>query len=78
VLEIGSFTGSFLKAAAHIQWGALGLDIGIETSSFARARGLNVMSVDLLEAQLPEFAWDAAFIWNTFDQLANPWRVLSQ
>lgn len=76
VLEIGSFTGSFLLAARSAGWYATGVDIGAETTTFMRNRGLTVLQGDLAELRLPPRTFDAVFIWNTFDQLPQPLTTL--
>ena len=79
VLEIGAFTGAFLEAAQDCGWQATGVDIGEETVAFMRGRGLDVKRgdvCDLGERPLQRGAWDGVFIWNTFDQMPQPRRVL--
>src|SRR5690606_4603503 len=76
VLEVGSFVGGFLRAAARRGWRTTGIDVGEETTRFMREDGLDVLAGDLLELSLPEGAFDAVFVWNTFDQLCNPTDVL--
>jgi SAM-dependent methyltransferase len=78
VLEIGSFVGSFLRAAGVLGWKAVGVDIGAETVAYTRAAGLEVIEGDIHAAELPTAAWDGLFIWNTFDQLYAPGRVLER
>lgn len=76
VLEVGSFIGSFLFAAEQLGWRALGVDIGIQTSSFARDRGLKVVTADLNDLSLEAHTWDAVFVWNTFEQIGAPQSLL--
>lgn len=78
VLEVGSFVGGFLRAAAARGWRATGVDVGGETTRFMREAGLEVLEGDLLELDLPRAAFDAVFVWNTFDQLCNPTDVLAR
>lgn len=78
VLEVGPFVGGFLAAAARLGWRATGVDVGKETVGFMRERGLDVLSGDLLEVHLPRGAWDAVFVWNTFDQLPEPGAMLER
>jgi len=77
VLEIGSFVGGFLNAAAARGWRATGVDVGEETSRFARARGFEVVRGDVLELDL-QGGLAAVFVWSTFDQLAEPGAVLDR
>lgn len=77
VLEIGSFVGGFLSAARKRGWQATGVDVGEETCRFVQARGHDVRRGDLLDLELPgDYA--AAFVWSTFDQLAEPRAVLDR
>lgn len=78
ILEVGPFVGGFLSAAGRLRWRATGVDVGAETVAFMRGRGLDVIHGDLLEVDLPDGAWDAIFIWNTFDQLPDPAAVLDR
>lgn len=78
VLEVGSFVGGFLRAAAARGWRATGVDVGGETTRFMRGAGLELLEGDLLELELPRAAFDAVFVWNTFDQLCNPADVLAR
>lgn len=72
ILEVGSFVGAFLEAAQARGWRATGLDIGGETAEFCRSRGLEVIESTIEDSGLPKGCADAIFIWNTFDQLAQP------
>lgn len=78
ILEVGSFTGAFLKAAEDAGWNATGMDIGAETVEFMRRAGLRVLRCDIGECRLKPAGWDAVFIWNTFDQLADPHMALDR
>ncbi|HZH97871.1 MAG TPA: methyltransferase domain-containing protein [Fimbriimonadaceae bacterium] len=77
VLEVGSFVGAFLEASRELGWKALGVDIGEETASFCKSKGLHVIRGDFLNIDL-ETGWDAITIWNTFDQLPQPKEVLDR
>lgn len=77
VLEIGSFVGGFLRAAAVRGWSATGVDVGEETTRFVRERGFDVVRGDVLDLDLrPGF--EAVFVWSTFDQLADPESTLER
>ena len=70
-LEVGSYVGGFLAAAAALGWQFEGLDVNPATNDFARGRGLRVADGDLERFDgAPGF--DAVAIWNCFDQLADP------
>jgi SAM-dependent methyltransferase len=78
VLEVGCFVGAFLDACAECGWLATGVDIGEETSEYARRKGHTVLRADLREVALPRGTFDAVFIWNTFDQVDRPGDLLDQ
>ncbi|HZR81144.1 MAG TPA: methyltransferase domain-containing protein [Candidatus Binatia bacterium] len=78
VLEVGSFVGGFLVAARERGWRALGVDVGVETVEFMRRKGLDVVRGDVLDADFSTAAFEAVFVWNTFDQLCNPADVLAR
>jgi SAM-dependent methyltransferase len=77
ILEVGSFVGGFLIAAREQGWSATGVDIGLEACSFMRNMGLDVKrgEIDVVEEKR---AFNAVFVWNTFDQLANPAKLLAK
>jgi 2-polyprenyl-3-methyl-5-hydroxy-6-metoxy-1,4-benzoquinol methylase len=78
VLEVGSYVGGFLDVARSLDWDATGLDIGEDTTRFTRERGHQVGAASLEELELPARAFDAVFIWNCFEQLSEPRRVLER
>jgi hypothetical protein len=71
VLEVGSHLGSFLEIAETWSWKPVGLDIGRETSAFARHQGGTVKRVSF-DDYSPPARPDAIFIWNYFEQLDDP------
>jgi SAM-dependent methyltransferase len=78
VLEIGSFVGGFLLEGQLRGWDMLGVDPGHDVASFCRRHRLPVFEGTLEEAQLPPASFDAVAIWNTFDQLPDPRKLLHQ
>ena len=70
-LEVGSYVGGFLAAAAREGWRVEGLDVNAVATRFARAQGHTVT-----EGELERFAgpgpFDAVAAWNCFDQLPDP------
>lgn len=78
VMELGSYAGGFLAAARQWGWDAVGVDIGGDTSRFARALGFDVRARRLEECGFGRESFDAAFIWNCFEQLAAPRDVLAE
>ncbi|WP_173049379.1 bifunctional 2-polyprenyl-6-hydroxyphenol methylase/3-demethylubiquinol 3-O-methyltransferase UbiG [Nitrospira sp. KM1] len=75
VLEVGSFVGGFLAEGLAAGWDMLGVDPGRDVVSFCRAQGLPVLRGTIPEAKLA-VEFDAAAIWNTFDQVASPDELL--
>ncbi len=71
VLEVGSYVGGFLEFARRHGWHATGLDVGAQMAAFARARGLDVVSQPFESADLPREHFDAVWILNCFEQLAE-------
>jgi len=76
VLEIGSHIGAFLEAAENWGWKPIGLDIGADTSEFARRQGGTVKRIALTDYRPRLRQPDAVFIWNCFEQLEDPRQSL--
>jgi SAM-dependent methyltransferase len=72
VVEVGSFVGGFLAAAAEHGWAAVGIDPGEEVVRFCRDRGLPVHCTTAAQAPIAAGAAECVAIWNTFDQLPDP------
>jgi SAM-dependent methyltransferase len=70
-LEVGSYVGGFLAAAAREGWRFEGLDVNPATNRFARAQGHTVADGDL-ESFAGAGPFDAVAAWNCFDQLPDP------
>lgn len=77
VLEVGSHYGAFLQAAAEWGWHAEGVDVGKDTSRFAKSKGFTVHVATLDNLSLPSEAFDGVFIWNCFEQIEKPQSTLS-
>jgi SAM-dependent methyltransferase len=83
VVEVGSHLGAFLQVAEEWNWRPAGLDVGWDTSQFAKRQGLTVRRETLEDTKLRSGSSDAVFIWNCFEQLGDPasalraaWRLL--
>jgi SAM-dependent methyltransferase len=72
VIEVGSHYGAFLQTAREWGWDAEGVDIGRDTSRFARSNGFTVHVKELPECDIPDSSRDAVFIWNCFEQIPDP------
>lgn len=69
-LEVGSYVGAFLAAAAALGWDFVGVDVNETVNDFARERGLRVSRGAIEDA--PGGVRDAVVFWNCFDQLPDP------
>ena len=77
VLEVGSYVGGFLAAAADRGWQATGLDINAAAIAVARETagdGVEVEDTDLesYAARGAAPGFDAVAVWNCFEQLPDP------
>jgi SAM-dependent methyltransferase len=77
VLEIGSHLGAFLQTAEEWGWRPVGLDVGRDTSDFARQRGLTVRGETIEDARLASESFEAVLVWNCFEQLPDPGATLA-
>ena len=76
IVELGPHLGAFLQVAEEWDWRPVGLDIGRDTSDFARRHGLTVRRETIEDTKIPAGSADAVFIWNCFEQLAQPDETL--
>jgi 2-polyprenyl-3-methyl-5-hydroxy-6-metoxy-1,4-benzoquinol methylase len=70
-LEVGSYVGGFLAAAAAAGWTFRGIDVNPSAIRFAASRGLDV-GPGTIEDQETDQAYDVVAFWNCFDQLPDP------
>lgn len=77
VLEVGSHYGAFLQTAAEWGWHAEGVDVGKDTSRFAKSKGFAVHVAALDEMSFASEIFDGVFIWNCFEQIEQPQSTLS-
>jgi SAM-dependent methyltransferase len=70
VVEIGSYAGGFLRAATDWGWQVTGVDIGRDTARFTASLGFET-SFDFRATSI-----DGLFIWNCFEQIADPRTLL--
>ena len=76
VAEVGSYAGGFLSVAAEWGWSAVGADIGRDAVRFCRGRSLDVRCAPLRDCSLGDGSLDAVFVWNCFEQVAEPGALL--
>jgi SAM-dependent methyltransferase len=77
VIEVGSYVGGFLCAAAEWGWSAIGTDIGRDPVRFCRGLGLDARRGSLHDVEVGEDSFDAVFVFNCFEQLADPRELLA-
>ena len=70
-LEVGSYVGAFLAAAADSGWSFSGVDVNETANAFARRRGFDVHE-GTLEQYDAGTIFDVIAFWNCFDQLPDP------
>jgi SAM-dependent methyltransferase len=70
-LEVGSYVGAFLAAAADSGWSFAGVDVNESANAFARRRGFDVQH-GTLEQYEGHSVFDVIVFWNCFDQLPDP------
>jgi 2-polyprenyl-3-methyl-5-hydroxy-6-metoxy-1,4-benzoquinol methylase len=70
-LEVGSYVGGFLHAAADAGWRFQGIDVNEDANAFARGLGLHVERATIEDVD-PGRRYDAVAFWNCFDQLPDP------
>jgi SAM-dependent methyltransferase len=75
-LEVGSYVGAFLQAAADVELQMEGLDINAEVNAFTRGMGFTVHDGELQSFPVGR-TFDVLAIWNTFDQLVDPRGVVN-
>ena len=76
VLEIGSYVGAFLDFAVANGCRAIGYDLGQQVSKYCRRRGLHIVTGPFQPPPRARPIYDAVFVLNCFEQLADPARVL--
>src|SRR5213076_2119134 len=78
IVEVGSYIGGFLHVAREWGWDAIGVDVGHDTAHFARAHGYTTLDGSLEQCAFESHAFDGVFIWNTFEQIADPKQLLAE
>ena len=78
VVEVGSYVGGFLHVAREWGWDAVGVDVGRDTSRFARAHAYLTREQPLEKCGFKSRSFDGVFIWNCFEQIADPKSLLAE
>lgn len=76
-LEVGSYVGGFLAAAAELGWRFEGVDVNEQTNALARERGFTIATGEISKVSRAARV-DAIAFWNCFDQLADPRAALRE
>jgi 2-polyprenyl-3-methyl-5-hydroxy-6-metoxy-1,4-benzoquinol methylase len=77
VLEVGSYVGGFLRAAAEQGWHARGIDANEHATAFARAQGSDVEAC-ALDHFMTSQRFKAIALWNCFEQLPDPHDAIAR
>jgi len=79
LLDLGCWVGFLLAEARDRGWGARGVEPSTFASDYARDRlGLEVITGDLLEADLPHGAFDAIVLGDVIEHLPRPSETLDR
>jgi SAM-dependent methyltransferase len=79
MLDLGCWVGFLLAEAAQRGWRVKGVEPSDWASSYARERlGLDVVTADLFEAELPEHGFDAVFLGDVIEHLPRPLEALGR
>lgn len=78
VVEVGSYAGGFLTAAAEWGWSAVGTDIDEDVVRYCRSIGLDARRMHFEGCAFEASSLDAVFVWNCFEQLPNGAAVLTE
>lgn len=79
LLDLGCWVGFLLAEARERGWEPLGVEPSEFASGYARNRlGLDVLSADLMEAELPERSFQAVFMGDVIEHLLEPGSALDR
>lgn len=76
-LEIGPHLGGFLQVAGEWGWHPEGIDIGRDTSAYLVSKGYTIHDRPIEQCGFAAGSYDGIFIWNCFDQIADPRSTLT-
>lgn len=79
VLDIGCKRGDVLVELKALEWETWGVEISPLAAQFARQKhGLNVITGDLLDTNLPDCQFDVVLLWGTLEHLHCPFETLQE
>ena len=79
LLDLGCWVGFLLAEAKLRGWETKGIEPSDWASAYARDRlGLDVVTADLFEAELPEHGFDAVFLGDVIEHLPRPLEALER
>ena len=77
LLDVGCGSGASVRAAVDLGWEALGIDIDPQLIKHGREQlGVDLRSTTLLEAGLPDTAFDFIRLRDVIEHLPNPYDIL--
>ncbi len=76
VLDIGTAGGAFLEAARMQGLDAYGVEPSKWLSSYARSKGLNVVTGSLDDAKFDKYSFDVVTLWDVIEHLTDVNNVL--
>ena len=77
LLDVGCYTGAFLRGAADAGWEVCGFELSAWAAGMAKASGFpNVYSGELREMPLAPASLDAATLWDVIEHLPAPAETL--
>ena len=76
LLDIGCAAGFFLEVAEEKGWSVFGVELSEYASNYARERGLNIFTGDLMETTFPDEYFDVITLWAVISNLQNPYNNL--
>lgn len=76
LLDIGAATGVFMKTANDLGWKTTGVEISEFAAETARNKGLDVHTGTLDTVAFPPASFDVITLWDVFEHLPNPGKIL--
>ncbi len=78
ILDVGCGDGLFIYPLKELGWQVYGLEINDEAAQRARARGLNVKTLDLLDSDFPDDFFDVVRMLSVLEHLHHPSKYLKK
>ena len=79
LLDVGCFTGIFMKVAASMGWKVEGIELSSWAADLARKTGIGTIYEQPLEQILfPENSFDVITLWDVIEHLSHPVEMLTE